>query len=103
MFLLPRSNLAPFRGEAQLAYEHRSPTDAVQVRFFDSKNDQKRVGCTITRTRPAGTAAGEVGLGVAFEAVLELLDVHPQLAGKATLTARLTPGGNRVFTHTEAV
>ena len=102
-FCLDRSSLTFFRGEAQLAFEHRSSADAVQVRLVASKNDQKRVGCTITRTRAAGTMAGRVGLGRAFEAVLELLDVHPQLRGDAPLTARLTSGGWRVFTRTEVV
>ena len=91
-FCLARSSLTFFRGKAQLAFEHRSSADAVQVRFVASKNDQKRVGCAITRTRAAATMAGRVGLGRAFEAVLELLDVHPQLRGDSLLTARLTSG-----------
>ena len=39
----------------------------------------------------------------AFEALLELLSVHPQLPSEAVLTARLAPLGWRVFTRTEAV
>ena len=102
-FCLTRNSLTFSRGEAPHAFEHRSSADTVQVRSVASKNDQKRVGCTFTRTRAAGTTAGEVESGGAFEAVLELLDVHPQLPGEAPLTARLTPGGWRVFTRTEAV
>ena len=64
---------------------------------------QRRVGCTITRTRDAGTTAGWGGLGGAFRVVLELLIVHPQLPGETPLTARLTPGEWRVFRRTEAI
>ena len=39
----------------------------------------------------------------AFEALLELLDVHPQLPGGAPLTVRATPRCRNVFTRTEAV
>ena len=49
--------------EAQVAFENRSIADAVQVRFLAYKNDQKRVGCTITRTRAAGPMAGGGGSG----------------------------------------
>ena len=49
--------------EAQVVFENRSIADAVQVRFLASKNDQKRVGCTITRTRAAGPMAGGGGSG----------------------------------------
>ena len=69
-FCLTRSSLTFFRGGAQLAFEHRSSTDAVQVRFAVSKNDQKRDWAVRSRTRAAGTTAGGLGSGGAFEAVL---------------------------------
>ena len=37
-----------------------------------------------------------------FEALVELLDVHPQLPGEAPLTIKGMPSGWRVFTMTEA-
>ena len=39
----------------------------------------------------------------AFEALLELLSVHPQLPGRAPLTTGSTSGGWKVFTRSEAV
>ena len=39
----------------------------------------------------------------AFEFLLELLDVHPQLPGRAPLTVRATPRGWKISTRTEAV
>ena len=102
-FCLTRNCLTFFRGEAQVAFENRFCASAVQVRFVASKSDQKRAGCTITRTRVSDrTEVGGVPAG-AFEALLELLNVHPQLPGEAPLTTRLTPQGWRVFTRTEAV
>ena len=102
-FCLTRNCLTFLRGEGQVAFENRSSVNAVQVRFVASKNDQKRAGCTITRTRASGeTEVGGVPAG-AFEALLELLSVHPQLPGEVPLTARLTPLGWRVFIRAEAV
>ena len=104
-FCLTRNCLTFPRGQGQVAFENRSSTNTtvVQVRFLASKNDQKRAGCTITRTRASGeTEVGGVPAG-AFEALLELLSVHPQLPGEVPLTARLTPLGWRVFTRTKAV
>ena len=84
-------------------FEDRASADAVQVRFVASKTDQKRPGCTITRTRLA--SAGEAGAGAmgAFEALLELLAVHHSLPGGSPLTVRLSPLGWRPSTRTEAV
>ena len=49
--------------------------------FFSVQNDQKRAGCTVTRTRVSGeTEVGGRPAG-AFEALLELLSVNPQLSG----------------------
>ena len=39
----------------------------------------------------------------AFQVLLVLLDVHPQLPGEAPLTVRATSRGWKVFTRTEAV
>ena len=68
-----------------------------------SKPDQKREGCTITRTRLANT--GEPGGGPvgAFEVLLDLLAVHPLLPGGSPLTDRRTSRGWKPFTRTEAV
>ena len=96
-FCLTRSSLTFFRGEVQVGFENRSTADAVVVRLLASKNDQKIVGCTITRTRAAGTTAEGVGSGSGFKAALELLDVHPQLPEEAPITVRLTPGSWRFF------
>eukprot|EP00904_Undaria_pinnatifida_P011237 jgi/Undpi1/7243/HiC_scaffold_22.g09716.m1 len=73
------------------------------VRFRASKSDQKREGCTITRTRAAGVALDAGRLAGAFEALQELRNVHPQLPGEAPLTVRRTPSGWNVLTRTEAV
>ena len=102
-FCLTWNCLTFFQEEVQVAFKNRSSANAVQVCFVASDNDQKRAGRTITQTRvSAGTEVGEGSAGV-FEAQLELLSVHPQLAGEAPLTARLTPLGWRVCTRTEAV
>ena len=60
-FCLTRSCLTFLRGEVQVAFDNRSIADAVQVRFLASKNDQKRVGCTITRTRAASEPVARGG------------------------------------------
>ena len=80
-FFLTRSYLT-FQGEVQVAFENRSIADAVTVRFLASKTDKKRVGCTITRTRAASETVEAGGSAGALEAVLELLNVHPQLPGE---------------------
>ena len=102
-FCLTRNCLTFLQGEGQVAFENRSSANAVQVRFVASEHDQKRAGCTITRTRVSGETEAGGGLAGAFEALLELLSVHSELPGEAPLTARLTPLSWRVFTRTEAV
>ena len=61
-----------------MGFENRPiATAAVQVKFLASKCDQKRAGCTITRTRLVKeTESGGAPMG-AFETLLELLDVYP--------------------------
>ena len=102
-FCLTRNCLTLFRGGAQVTVENRSIADSVKARFVASKPDQKREGCTITRTRASN--AGELGGGSAgaFELLLDLLDVHPLLEGGSPLMVRLTPQGWKAFTRTEAV
>ena len=86
-FCLTRNCLTFLRGEGQVAFENRSSANAVQVRFVASENDQKKAGCTITRTRLSGETEVGGGLAGAFEALLELLSVPPELPGEAPLTA----------------
>ena len=102
-FCLTRNCLSFFRGGIQVAFENKSIVDSVQVRCVASKTDQKRAGCTITRTRVADV--GEPGRGAvgAFEALLDLLAVRPHLPGTSPLTVRLTSHGWKPFTRTEAV
>ena len=102
-FCLTRNCLSFFHGEVQVAFEKRSIATAVQVTFLASKCDQKRAGCTITRTRlEKEKETGGASMG-AFEALLELLNVYPLLPAEAPLTVRSTPFGWKVFTRTEAV
>ena len=72
-----------YKRQIQVTFENRSTASAVQVIFLASKSDQKRAGCTITRTRLKNeleTGTGRAPMG-AFEVLLELLSVHPQLPG----------------------
>ena len=102
-FCLTRECLTFLREGVPVAFENRSTATALQIRFEASKCDQKRAGCTITRTRLSNEREmGGVLMG-AFEVLLELLDVHPQLPGEAPLTARATSRDWKVFTRTEAV
>ena len=79
--VLPDAKLSFFHGGVQVAFEDRSTATAPQVKFLASKCDQKRVGCTITRTRfEKETEAGGAPMG-AFEALVELLDVYPSSQG----------------------
>ena len=75
----------------------------MQVRFVASKSDQKRAGCTITRTRVADGAGVEVSVARAFAALPELFSIHPQLLGEAPITTSLTPQGWSMATRTQAV
>ena len=102
-FCLTRSCLTFYLGDAPVAFESRSIANSVGVRFVASKTDQKRAGCTITRTRVVVTGTAGNGPVGAFEALLELLDVHPQLSSESPLTTRLTSQGWKPFTRTEAV
>ena len=80
-FCLTRNCLTFFHGGVQVAFEDRSTATAPQVKFLASKCDQKRGGCTITRTRfEKETEAGGAPMG-AFEALVELLDVYPSSQG----------------------
>ena len=83
-----------------MAFENRSIADSVQMRFVASKIDQKRAGCTIIRARVAN--AGEPGGGAvgAFEALLDLLAVHPLLPGGSPLAVRLKSYGWKLFSRT---
>ena len=48
----PTRNCLTFcHGGVQVAFENRSTATAVQITFLASKCEQKRAGCTITRTR----------------------------------------------------
>ena len=87
--------------EAQVAFENRSIADAVQVRFVASQNDQKKEERKITRTRATSEAVAGGGSAGVLEAVLELLNVHPQLPVEAPPTARLTLAGWRILTRTK--
>ena len=84
-FCFTRNYLTFFHGGVQVAFEDRSTATAVQVKFWASKCDQKRAGCTITRTRlEKKTEKRGASMG-AFEALLELLNVYPQLPGGGTV------------------
>ena len=82
--ILPDEQLSHFFHEGiQVTFDNRSTASAVQVIVLASKSDQKRAGCTITRTRLKNeleTGTGRAPMG-AFEVLLELLSVHPQLPG----------------------
>ena len=102
-FCLTRNSPTFLHEGMQVALENRSAASAVQVHVLASKSDQKRAGCTITRTRlvhARETADASMG---ASETLVKLLDVHPQLPGDAPLTIRGTSFGWRVFTRTKAV
>ena len=102
-FCLTRECLAFSREGVQVEFGNRSTATAVQIRFVASKCDQKRAGCTITRTRLSNEREmGGVLMG-AFQVLLELRDVHPHLPREAPLTVRATSRGWKVFTRTEAV
>ena len=102
-FCLTHNCLTFLEGDEQVVFENRARANAVQVRFLASKSDQKRAGCTTTRTKVAEGSVDAGGPAGVFEALLELLSVHHQLPGEAPLTTRLTPWGWKVFTKTEAV
>lgn len=102
-FCLTRDCLTFFRGEDQVKIEDRAIADSVKILFVASKNDQNREGCTTTRLRVAGGGGvGRAPVG-AFEALVELLNVHPRLPGGAPLMTRSTASGWKVITRTEAV
>ena len=70
-FFLTPEGLTFSRGGAQVEFGKRSTATAVQIRFVASKCDQKRAGCTITRTRMSNKREmGEV-LMWAFEFLLK--------------------------------
>jgi len=72
---------------------------SVQITFRASKADQNREGHTITRVRsPDGPGDGGAPVG-AFEAIMMLLNVSPQLPGKTPLMARRTGEGWKVITR----
>ena len=91
-FCLTRNSLTFLSGEERLSFENRARANAVQVRFRASKSDQKRQGCTITRTRVAGAALDAGSPAGAFEALLELLNVHPNSQGRPR-----SPSGARLY------
>lgn len=104
-FCLTRDCLTFFRGDVQVvnSSEGRAGADSVKICFVASKNDQSREGCTITRMRLVkGSGGGEAPVG-AFEALVELLNVHPSLPGRAPLMTRQTATGWKVIKRTEAV
>lgn len=102
-FCLTRNCLTFFRGEAQVDIANRDLADSVRITFVASKADQNREGRSITRVRGAhGAGDGRTPMG-AFEAIVALLNVHPQLPGSAPLMTRFTDGGWQVITRTEAV
>ena len=101
-FCLTRNSLTFYRGTERVGIEDRALADSVQVDFIASKGDQNREGRSITRGRSPLGPDGEVPVG-AFEAVVAILDVHPELPGNAPLLTRQTPSGWRVITRTEGV
>ena len=102
-FCLTWNCLIFFHGGVQVAFEDRSTATAIQVKILVSNCVQKRAGCTVTRTRlQKETEAGGASIG-AFEALLDLLNVYPQIPGGASLTVRSTSLGWEVFTRTGAV
>lgn len=102
-FCLTRDCLTFFSGGVQLDVGDRARADSVKIRFEASKTDQNREGHTTTRFRSAEEdGIGKAPLG-AFEALVELLNVHPSLPGRAPLMTRLTTAGWKVVTRSEAV
>ena len=102
-FCLTRNSLTFLHEGMQIAFENRSAAAALQVRRLASKSGQYRAGRTIAQTRLVNVREmGGASMG-AFKALVELLDVHPQLPGEAPLTIRGTSSGWRVSTRTEAV
>ena len=101
-FCLTRDCLTFFRGYLQVNIEDRARADSVKVLFVASKTDQNRESRTTTRVRMAkGAGVGKTLVG-AFEALVELLDAHPPLAGGAPLMTRRTASEWKVITRTEA-
>ena len=77
-FCLVRECLTFLREGVQIEFGNRLTAAAVQIRFVASTCDQKRAGCTITRTRLSNEREmGGVLMG-AFKILLEFLDVHPR-------------------------
>ena len=102
-FCLTRNCLTFFCGDIQVDFEGRAAADSVKILFVASKSDQSRTGHTITRQR-GGDGAGNKKTPVgAFEAIIELLKVHPNLPKNAPLMTRITAGGRKVVTRPEAV
>ena len=101
-FCLTRDCLKFFRGGVPVDTADRATADSVEVTFVGSKTDQNRNGCTITRRRNEDGEDGIAPVG-AFEALVALLDVHPQLPGNAPLMTRQTVHGWQVITRSEAV
>ena len=62
----------------------------MQIRFVASKCDKKRAECTTRLSNEREMGGASMG---AFEVLLEMLDVHPQLPGGAPLTVRATSRG----------
>ena len=91
------------RGGVEVAFENGSVLNSVQVRVVASKTDQTRAGSTITGTRLAEAGEPRRGPGGAFQALLDLLAVHPLLPGRSLSTVRLTSLGWKSVTGKEAV
>lgn len=102
-FCLTRDCLTFYRGDVQVSFDERKTADSVRIFFVASKADQNRQGCTITRARVTGRRPGGGRPAGAFEALLELLDLHPDLPGRAPLMTRLTASGYTVVTRAEAL
>ena len=69
---------------------------SVHITFRASKADQNREGHTITRVRsPDGLGDGGAPVG-AYEAIVMLLNVSPQLPGKTPLITRRMGDGWKV-------
>ena len=101
-FCLTRGDLSFFRGPLQVKWSERREADRVEVCFRASKADNKRLGAVVTRTRSKQTPDSIGGAVGAFEILLDLLDVHPELGMQAPLMQTVGQSGGKVVSRTEA-
>ena len=102
-FCLTRKGLTFLHKEAQVAFKNRTAALGMQVQILASKRDQFEAVSTITRARPENARERGCPSMRAFEALIEMLDVLPNLQGEPPLTIAGTLSGWGVFAKTDAV